>query len=149
MPDCDNSLNTQKGRFFEDLAARVLAEHYGVRFETNAAIEIGDPPKLHKFDLRSVDGAYVGECKNYSWTKSGNVPSAKMGFCNQAVFYLSKLPGGSARFLCMRLDKRPNNGERLADYYYRTYGHLLDDVFVVEIDTTTGEVREIGQNAEG
>ena len=31
------------------------------------------------------------------------------------------------------------------DYYYRTYQHLLNGVFVIEIDIDTGSFREIGR----
>ncbi len=70
----------------------------------DAPIPIGRPAKGHRFDLVSEDGRYVGECKNYSWTEGGNVPSAKMGFINEAVFYLSWLPKSASRFVVMRRD---------------------------------------------
>lgn len=87
----------------------------------------------------------VGECKNYSWTEAGNMPSAKMAFVNEAVFYLTFLPPGTQRFVAMRRDDHPVRGESLASYYYRTYRHLLSGVFIVEIDITTGTLREIGR----
>ena len=81
----DNSLNTGKGSSFQTLAAKMLSEHLSVEFRLDYAIAIGKPPKLHRFDLVSTDVRFVGECKNYSWTETGNTPSAKMGFVNEAI----------------------------------------------------------------
>jgi hypothetical protein len=91
MPDA-NSLNTSKGRKFQLLAAEVLSSHFGVEFFLDHPLPIGDPARPHGFDLVSSDLLVIGECKSYSWTESGNVPSAKMGFVNEATFYLSFLP---------------------------------------------------------
>lgn len=66
------------------------------------ALAIGNPPKDHTFDLVSVDLHDVGESKNYSWTEGNNVPSAKMGFINEAVFYLQHVPRDKHRFVVMR-----------------------------------------------
>jgi len=77
----DNSLNPEKGRSFQKLAAKILSQHFNVEFHLDYPIPIGNPPKEHRFDLVSTDHNYIGECKNYSWTKSGNVPSAKNGVC--------------------------------------------------------------------
>lgn len=107
------------------------------------------PPKNHKFDLASTDRRYVGETKNYTWTESGNMPSAKMAFVNEAVFYLSHLPADITRFVAMPRDLQPKTGEPLADYYHRTYRHLLNGVLVVEIDAADGSVRVLGQGNSG
>ena len=66
-------------------AAEVLTKHYGVNFRLDFQIPIGKPPKDHKFDLVSEDEEIIGECKNYSWTETGNIPSAKMEFTNEAA----------------------------------------------------------------
>ncbi len=141
----DNSLNTGKGRRFQDQAAELLGHHFGVNFRKNAEIPIGKPPKTHKFDLATSDLHYVGECKNYSWTEGKNVPSAKMGFVNEAVFYLTFLSPETVRFVAMRRDIHPATHENLAEYYYRTYHHLLGNVFIIEVDIESGEIKEIGR----
>ncbi|MDQ2996489.1 MAG: hypothetical protein M3R61_05455 [Chloroflexota bacterium] len=141
----DNQLNTGKGRSFQVSAAAILAAHFGVVFQLDYPIAIGRPPKLHRFDLASTDVHYVGECKNYSWTESGNVPSAKMGFINEAVFYLSFLPAERVKFVVMRKDHHLRRVESVANYYYRTYQHLLNGIFMIEIDIDTGSFREIGR----
>ncbi len=142
----NNSLNTGKGRSFHEQAAKILSHHFGVEFRLDFPIPIGNLPKEHRFDLVSTDAQYVGECKNYSWTESGNVPSAKMGFINEAIFYLSFLSSDIMRFVVVRKDTHSKRRESLADYYYRTYRHLLNGVFIIEIDLDSSTIREIGRN---
>jgi hypothetical protein len=134
-----------KGRQFQERARELLSERFQVDFRLDYPIAIGYPPKEHRFDLVSSDLRHVGECKNYSWTKSGNVPSAKLGFVNEAVFYLSFLPEHIVRFVVMRKDTHPIKSETLAEYYFRTYRHLLKGVFVLEIELENDAVREIGR----
>jgi hypothetical protein len=103
---------------------------------------VGNPPKSHNFDLVSENLLLIGECKNNSWTVSGNVPSAKMGFVNEAVFYLQHVPDDINRFVVMRKDYNAKRRETIAEYYYRTYRHLLNGVFIIESDTESLDVRE-------
>lgn len=139
-----NKQNPGRGAQFQKKASEILSKHYQVEFQIEYLHEIGSPPKGHRFDLASSDLQYVGECKNYSWTGSGNVPSAKMGFINEAVFYLSFLPKNIKRFIVMRKDIHPKRTETLAEYYYRTYQHLLHGVAILEVDLENDTVKEIG-----
>jgi hypothetical protein len=141
----DNSLNTGKGRDFQSTAAEILGAHFQTKFDLDVALDIGSPPKVHRFDLVSTDRKFVGECKNYCWTIGGNVPSAKMAFMNEAMLYLSLAPIDSVRFITLRRDTHPRTGEALADYYCRTYRHLFHGAFLIEIDLATSAVREIGR----
>lgn len=140
MPD-PNSMNTAKGRDFQKRAAEILTRHFKVRFHTEFPILIGDPPKYHKFDLVSDDQRYIGECKNYSWTETGNVPSAKMGFINEAVFYLQHIPRDKERFIVLRRDVNVKRKESLAEFYYLTNKHLLNGVYIIEIDVLNETVK--------
>ena len=72
-----NSENPHVGRKFQEFVQTILKEKYNTYFEQEAAIPIGRPPKEHKFDLANADRSIVAECKCYTWTDSGNVPSAK------------------------------------------------------------------------
>lgn len=139
-----NSDNTRRGREFQELAASVLGQYWGVTFDLEIPFAIGDPPKQHKFDMVSTDREFVGEAKNFTWTVSGKTPSAKMAFVNQAVFYLSHLPRSITRFVVMPRDIRQKTEEALADYYYRTYRHLLNGVLIIEIDPATESIRQVG-----
>ena len=138
-----NSMNTKKGRDFQKLAAEVLSNHFQVKFSIEHVVPIGNPPKNHKFDLVSEDQYYIGESKNYSWTGTGNIPSAKMGFINEAVFYLQHLPKDKKRFIVLRRDVCEKHGESIAEYYFRTNKHLLNGVFIIEIDALTRDIKII------
>lgn len=135
------SLNTEKGRDFQKLAVVMLGDQFRVRFNIEQPIPIGNPPKNHKFDLVSEDQQYIGESKNYSWTEGGNVPSAKLGFINEAVFYLQHVNKDKKRFIVMRRDVDDKHSESLAEYYFRTYKHLLNGVFIIEIDVLTKSMK--------
>lgn len=139
----ENCLNPAAGRDFEVRAARIMSGVFGVRLLLDHALPIGDPPKLHKFDFGTDEGSHVGEAKYYTWTETGNAPSAKLGFLNQAVFYLSFLPVTSTRFIVMRKNCHPKRGETLAEYWCRTDRHLLRGVRVFEIEDETDDVFEI------
>ncbi|MNC58841.1 hypothetical protein D3C75_1086040 [compost metagenome] len=101
------------------------------------AYPIGKPAKDHKFDLASSDGEIIVEIKNYTWTSGNNVPSAKMSVLNEAVFYLQHAPKNAHKVLVINMDRHYRRNETLAEYYVRTYRHLLDDVSVMEFDQNT------------
>jgi hypothetical protein len=136
-----NCMNTGKGRDFQIIAAKLLSDHFQVKFDIEQPMPIGNPPKNHKFDLVSVDLRFIGESKNYSWTEGGNVPSAKMGFINEAVFYLQHLPKDKKRFVVLRRDVDKKHTESIAEYYFRTNKHLLNGVFIIEIDILTCSIK--------
>lgn len=142
MPS-NNAANPARGRLFRDQARKALTKHYGIEFLIEHPVAIGNPPKEHRFDLASVDSRYVAECKNYSWTETGNIPSAKMAFCNEAVFYLSHVPRDVRKLLIMRKDTHPKRRETLAQYYKRINQHLLNEVAVIEFDPNSGKLTEI------
>ena len=133
-----NSENPHVGRQFQELVQSILEKEYSTSFEQEAVVAIGKPAKDHKFDLANDDRSIVAECKCYTWTDSGNVPSAKL-----AVFYFSFLPVKTKKILCMKKATYRGKTETLAEYYVRVHGHLLGDVFVYEIsdDGTMKEIR--------
>ena len=94
---------------------------------------VGNPPKEHRFDVVSADGDIIIECKCYTWTNGGNVPSAKMSTLNEAVLYLRSVNYNARKILAMKKDVRLRTGESLAEYYCRIYGHLLEDIEVWEV----------------
>src|SRR5213083_1323288 len=142
MPS-ENSLNPAKGRSFQNAAREILSEYFKTELLCDHALPIGNPPKIHQFDLASLDLKFVGECKNYSWTRTGNIPSAKMAFLNEALLYLSHLPAQTTRFIAMRRDSHAKRTESLADYYSRTYRHFLSEIQLLEIDLESRKVRRV------
>lgn len=137
-----NSDNPAAGRAFEELAARVLSGHLGVNFGLSCGVPIGTPPKPHVFDLATQDQRFIGEAKCFTWTETGNEPSAKLITLNQAVFYFSFLPDDVIKFIVMKRDCHPRTGKPLAYLYYSRNAHLLRDVHIWEIDEQTLEVFE-------
>lgn len=141
-----NSDNPQVGKAFQELTASLLADYYGVNFETEIAIPIGSPAKQHRFDCVSVDKRIAVECKCYTWTQTGNIPSAKLAFLNQSVLYALLLPEQVKRVIAVQKAQHPRRTETLAEYYYRTYRHLLSGITLLEIDTRFNTIRCIGED---
>lgn len=129
-----NNENPKVGRLFQELSAKMMGKHFGISFEIDEAILIGEPAKAHKFDCVSSDKKYVAECKCYTWTETGNIPSAKMGFVNEAVFYMSYLPADTTKMIIMKKATHEKRSETLAEYYCRINKHLLKGINVFEID---------------
>ena len=102
-----NSDNPRNGTEFQKKVRQYLIEKDGLGYELDKKIPIGQPPKEHKFDIVNMDKRIVIECKRYTWTVAGNVPSAKMGFTNEAAFYLSFLPDNYKKYIVMLI--RYNN----------------------------------------
>ena len=133
-----NSDNPRVGASFQRKVADWFRGEYNKSFIVEKKIPIGDPPKDHKFDIVAEDGSVAIECKCYTWTVTGNVPSAKMGFANEAAFYLSFLPDKYEKFIVMLKATHEKRNETLAEYYYRMNRHLLGKTKVAEYDPETG-----------
>ena len=110
-------------------------------------LPIGCPPKDHKFDIVDKGNTIAIECKRYTWTVTGNVPSAKMGFANEAAFYLSFLPDSYQKYIVMLYSFHQKRQETLAEYYFRTNRHLLGGIKVAEYDPKRESLRIIGLDA--
>ncbi len=141
-----NSENPGNGAAFQREVFQWFQDKYGPKFEIETKIPIGKPPKDHKFDIVSEDLSIAIECKRYTWTETGNVPSAKMGFANEAAFYLSFLPDRFDKYIVMLRSYHEKRKESLAEYYFRTNRHLLGDIKVAEYDPKCGEMRVVGSN---
>ena len=143
-----NSENPRVGKEFQLAVKEWFEEAYTSPFEIEHKIAIGRPAKLHSFDISSLDESIVVECKCYTWTESGNVPSAKMGFVNEAAFYLSFLPDDTERIIVMLHAEHLKRNETLAEYYFRTNRHLLGKIKIYEFDLQTKEMQFVGQNED-
>jgi hypothetical protein len=143
-----NSENPRVGKEFQLAVKEWFEEAYTSPFEIERKIAIGRPAKLHSFDISSLDESIVVECKCYTWTETGNIPSAKMGFTNEAAFYLSFLPDDTERIIVMLHAEHLKRNETLAEYYFRTNRHLLGKIKIYEFDLQTKEMRFVGQNED-
>ena len=65
MPKKLNKDNPRIGKDFEFSVRLALEKLYKMNF-SEKSINLGDPPKLHKFDAVSEDGSIVAECKSYT-----------------------------------------------------------------------------------
>lgn len=142
-----NSKNPKKGKDFEEKVCRALENKYHQNF-SKQAIKIGNPPKLHDFDLVSDDKNIIVECKNYSWTETGNIPSAKMALINEAVLYLSHTPNNTKKIIVLRRDNHSKRKESLAAYYRRIYFHLLNNIIIMELDVDKMILSEVNFNKQ-
>ena len=136
--------NSSRGKVFQIRVRDYFEKKYGTGFEMEKKIPIGDPPKLHRFDIVNLEKKIGIECKRYTWTEAGNVPSGKIGTVNEAAFYLSFLPDDYEKYIVMSYSFNLKRNESLAQYYYRNNRHLLGKTKVAEFDLQTGQFRIIG-----
>ena len=100
--------------------------------------------KPHAFDLGSDEPKVLVECKSHKWTSGNNVPSAKMTVWNEAMYYFAIAPSGYRMIFFVLKDVSHSRNESLADYYMRTYGHLVpSSVEIWEYDEQTKEAEEL------
>ena len=135
--------NKKKGDVFRDFSIPILEKELNTTLKPEVEISIGQPKTEHAFDLSNGNKAIVIECKNYTWTTAGNVPRAKISTINEAVLYFSFLDANVRKILCLKKSVHPKRQETLAEYYVRTYGHLLRDITVYEIDESTQEIKKL------
>ena len=140
-----NSENPGVGKRFQLEVKRWFEENKGHAFILEKKIGIGNPPKLHAFDIADEDGRTFIECKCYTWTGTGSTPNAKLGTANEAAFYLSWLHNDIEKVIVMLKATHPMRRETLAEYYYRTNRHLLGNIKVMEFDLIAREMTLIGQ----
>lgn len=131
-----NSENPSAGKAFQEKVQAKAQEEFSKLFLQEYPVLIGNPPKEHRFDLVAEDQSIIIECKSYTWTKSWNVPSAKLAALDEAILYMRCIvPSYRARKVIV-MDRAFNvkTGETLAEYFVRRKGHLLADIEVMELD---------------
>jgi hypothetical protein len=131
--------NAHAGREFEaEAVAYFAAQGLSLTEPFSAPVGVGERRKAHRFDLGGDDPAVLVECKSHTWTSTGNVPSAKLTVWNEAMFYFHLAPTNFRKILFVLEARHPRRTETLADYYIRTYGHMIpDDVSIIEFDPIT------------
>lgn len=135
--------NAHVGRDFELVAQSVFCSQ-GLNLERDVKVSIGlgEIKKLHAFDLGCKERKILVECKSHRWTApNDNVPSAKLTVWNEAMYYFLAAPAGYRKILFVLRDLSEKRGETLAEYYVRTYRHLIpEDVEIWEFDELTQAV---------
>lgn len=103
-------------------------------------LSAGRPKNAQRFDLGSEEKSIIVECKSHRWTNKKKVPSAKMTVWNEAMFCLHLAPLRYRKILFVLKDYNTTRKETLAEYYAKTYEHLIPrEVTIVEYDEETGE----------
>ena len=138
-----------KGKEFEEKASKKLIKLYQFNFN-NASInsdlvtfQVGNPPKPHKFDLVSEDKSIVVECKDNNWSKTNKIPSGKLATILKEVLYLSKIPKNIKKIIVLKKYYNQNLNETLAEYFVRMYGHLLDDIVLMELEVENDNLKNL------
>jgi hypothetical protein len=129
--------NAHVGKEFE-LTAQVFLKNIGLDLSLNFNVSIGinEIKKNHAFDLGCVKEKILVECKSHKWTApNDNVPSAKLTVWNEAMYYFIVAPKGYRKIMFVLRDFSEKRKETLAEYYIRTYHHLIpSDVELWEYD---------------
>ena len=79
---------TQDDQKFEEIATKALETMSGVVLQ-HAKLNING--LIKDFDMVNIDEHIVGDAKNYTWTESGNAPSAKISILNEYVLLFLSL----------------------------------------------------------
>jgi hypothetical protein len=94
-------MNVSRGAAFSTKANRVFSRDLGFALDVEVPLDIGDTPKPHRFDLANRASRVAIECKAYTWTASGNVPSAKIAAAREALLFLQWLPAAWTKAIAM------------------------------------------------
>ena len=118
--------NAHVGREFENIALRFFKQQ-GLDLSLNIPLPVGiqEKKKAHSFDLGCTESKIIVECKSHKWTKGGNVPSAKLTCWNEAMYYFLAAPENYRKIFFVLKDFSVKKNETLAEYYLRTYFHLV------------------------
>jgi hypothetical protein len=127
--------NSHAGREFEE-AAHLFWKETGIALERNFSVSIGYSDKRpHKFDLGSAQPPILVECKSFTWTETGNSPSAKIRGMNEVMLLFSVTPPEYRKILFVLKHVHATRGISLAKHYMDTQGHLIaPNVEVWEFD---------------
>lgn len=140
-----SSSNAHVGREFESTAQDILASR-DIELEKSFSllVGVGKKKKQHRFDLGSEFPQIIVECKSHRWTKGDYVPSAKMTVWNEAMYYFHLAPENYRKILFVLQHYSPKRQETLAEYYIRTYDHLIPSgVEICEYNEETGKVNTL------
>ncbi|SFB90189.1 hypothetical protein [Ruminococcus albus] len=140
-----NSEHPHWGKEFQKAVFKWLESkpEYKGKFEMEVGLPIGKPEKDHFFDIVNKEERIVIECKRYTWTETGNVPSAKIRALNEAAFFLTFVDNTYTKYIVILKNYHDKKRESLAEYYVRTYRHLLGDIIVAEFDLDKNQLNII------
>lgn len=132
--------NSARGNIFRDACREILRRELGLNFEPEVPVMLGEPPKIHKFDLASTDRRIFVECRAIEWRANGEVPSAKIESLSAIVFWLRCLAALHEKVLCLKKATHVRKKETLGAYVVRLHRSKLQDVAVAEVDVDMNSV---------
>ena len=141
--------NAHVGREFELVAQKFFANSgHKLNLNLKSSVGVSKVKKDHAFDLGCEKEKILVECKSHKWTSpNDNVPSAKLTVWNEAMYYFLVAPAGYRKIMFVLRDYSEKRKETLAEYYVRTYSHLIpDDVELWEYDTSKQQAVQLPFN---
>jgi hypothetical protein len=133
--------NAEAGREFEQ-AAHIFFEASGIKLTRDFVAPVGFKVKKNKkFDLGSASPPILVECKSYTWTATGNSPSAKIRGMNEAMLIFSVAPPEFRKILFVLKHLHLRSGVSLAEHYIKNQGHLIGpgvEIWEFDLDTKQG-----------
>jgi hypothetical protein len=130
--------HTARGKAFQILCADALERTLGREIDLEIPIAIGGG-KLHSFDLATRERDIVAECKAFTFTASGNNPSAKITTLREAAMLLRLIEGAVTRLLIVKHAPHPRRQETLGKYFVRLNVNHLDQVSVLELSDASSD----------
>lgn len=134
--------NAHAGREFEE-AARLYFESTGMLLSSTFPVPVGGHiKKRHNFDLGSETPPILVECKSYTWTETGNSPSAKIRGMNEVMLLFSVSPPHYRKILFVLKHLHRRTRQSLAAHYVRTQGHLIPkgvEIWEFDLEEKVGE----------
>jgi hypothetical protein len=131
--------NSERGRAFQLHCRDALKQTLGREVDLEVPIDIGGN-KPHSFDLATRERDIFAECKAFCFTKTGNIPSAKITTLREAAMYLRFMQANVGRLLIIKEDFQPTTGESLARYFARLNANHLEGVAVLEMPEDGGRL---------
>ena len=137
--------NAHVGKAFEKEAQIFLrTQKLHLNLNLKVPVGIGVHKKEHAFDLGCEEQKVIVECKSHRWTIGDNVPSAKLTVWNEAMYYFVAAPDEYRKVFFVLYDFSNKRNESLAEYYIRTYSHLIpNDVELWEYDEATSTAKQL------
>lgn len=130
--------HTQIGKQFQERCRQAFERTFARTFDLDVGIQIA-ALKPHVFDLATPQRDIVAECKAFTWTIAGNIPSAKITTLRETVQYLRELSESIHRYLVIKHHRHPKRKETLAEYFVRLNKERLGPVNVLELPEEGGE----------
>lgn len=126
--------NYQKGRNFELKAKAYFENLYGVEFNSGKILTGLNGGKIRQFDLVNEDSKILIECKNFIFTETGNLPSAKISDFLKEIYKLHLAPVHYKKIMCIAYEHSERRGLTLKEYIVdKYYDFLPDTIEIVEL----------------